>query len=104
MNLTFEYGLVPVIDKLTSVTKNTANALNHIITDSLIHGTINTGIIKLDVSDHFPVFLIAETEKRMTPGGEVEITKRLINNKTEENFKKALKEMAWYHVISSKTN
>ena len=87
MNLTFEYGLVPVTDKPTSVTKNTANALDHIITDSLIHGTINTGIIKLDISDHFPVFLIAETEKRMTPvGGEVQITKRLVNNKTEEKF------------------
>ena len=87
MNLTFEYGLVPVTDKPTSVTKNTSNALDHIITDSLIHGTINTGIIKLDISVDFPVFLIAETEKRMTPvGGEVQITKRLVNNKTEEKF------------------
>ena len=39
---------------------------------------INTGIIKLDISDHFPIFLIAE-KKRITPEGKVQITKRLIN-------------------------
>ena len=36
------------------------------------------------MSDHFPIFLIAETEERMTWEGSVQITKRLINNKTNE--------------------
>ena len=62
MNLTFEYGLVPVIDKPTRVTKNTATAIDHIVTNSLLHRAINTGTIKLDISDHFPIFLKAETE------------------------------------------
>ena len=46
--------------------------------NSLLHRTINTGIIKLDISDHLPIFLIAETEKRMTPEGKVQITRRII--------------------------
>ena len=66
LNLAFEY------------TKNTATAMDHIITNSLLHRTINTGIIKLDISGHFPVFLIAE-KKRTTPEGKVQITERLIN-------------------------
>ena len=82
--------------------KNTATAIDHIITNSLLHRTINTGILKLDISDHFPIFLIAKTEKKMTPEGKVQITKRLINNKTKEKFKNALQEMTWDDVISSK--
>ena len=77
-------------------------AIDHIITNSLLHRTINTGILKLDISDHFPIFLIAKTEKKMTPEGKVQITKRLINNKTKEKFKNALQEMTWDDVISSK--
>ena len=38
----------------------------------------------------------------MTPEGNVQITKRLINNKTKEKFKNALQEMTWDDVISSK--
>ena len=46
--------------------------------------------------------MVAETEKRMTPKGKVQITKRLINNKTKEKFKNAPQEMTWDDVISSK--
>ena len=53
LNLTFEYGFVPVINKPTRVTKNTATAIDHIITNSLLHRTINTGIIKHDISGYF---------------------------------------------------
>ena len=61
LNLTFEYDLVPVINKPTGVTKNTVAAIDHIIVNSLLHRKIHMGIIKLDISDHFPVSLIAET-------------------------------------------
>ena len=64
LNLTFEYGFVPVINKPTRVTKNTATATDYIITNSLLHRTINTAILKLDISDRFPIFLIAKTEKK----------------------------------------
>ena len=52
--------------------------------------------------DHFAIFLIADKEKRMTPEGKVQITKRLINNKTTKKFKNTLQEMTWDDVISSK--
>ena len=62
LNLTFECGFVPFINKPTRVTKNTATAINHIITNSLLYRTIYTVILKLDISDHFPISLIAKTE------------------------------------------
>ena len=39
---------------------------------------------------------------RMTPERKVQITKRLIDNKTKEKFKNALQEMTWDDVLSSK--
>ena len=102
LNVKFEYGFVPFINKPTRVTKNTATAVDHIITNSLLLETINTGILKLDISDHFPIFLIPKKEKNMRPEGKVQITKRLINNKTKEKFKNHLQEMTWDDVISSK--
>ena len=65
-------------------------AIDHVITNSLLHRKINTEILKLDISDHFPIFLTAKTEKKMTPEGKVQVTKRLIKNKTKEKFKNAL--------------
>ena len=65
-----------------------------------MHRTINTGIIKRDTSNHFPIFLIAEAEKT-TPEGKVQITKCLIN-KTKEKFKNALQKMTQDDAVSSK--
>ena len=94
--------MVPVLNKPTRVTKNTATAIDHLITNQLLHRTINTGIIKLDISNHFPIFLIAETEKRITPEEKVQMTKRLTNKKTKAKLKNALQEMTWDDIISSK--
>ena len=71
LNLTFDYILIPFINKPTRVTNTTATAIDHIITNSLLHRNIDTGIIKLDISDHFPIFSIAGKEKRITPEGKV---------------------------------
>ena len=56
----------------------------HFITNSPLHRAINTEILKLDISDHIPMFFIAVTEKRMTLEGKVQITRSLINNKTKK--------------------
>ena len=94
--------MVPVLNKPSRVTKNTATAIDHLITNQLLHRTINTGIIKLDISNHFPIFLTAETEKTITPEEKVQMTKRLTNNKTKAKLKNALQEMTWDDIISSK--
>ena len=41
LNLIFEYNLVPIINKPIQVTKNTVTAMDHIITNSLLHNTID---------------------------------------------------------------
>ena len=74
--------MVPVINKPTHMTKTTTSATDHIITNSSLHRTIDMGVIKLHILDHFSIFLVAGTEKRMTP-----------NNETKENFKNNLQKM-----------
>ena len=52
------HGLIPTLNKRTRVTRNTATAIDHIITNSVINAEFKTGIINTDISDHFPIFFI----------------------------------------------
>ena len=56
---TIERGLVPVINKPTRITKKSATSIDHIITNSYLNHSVKTGIIKSDITDHFPIFLIS---------------------------------------------
>ena len=58
VNLMFWHGLIPIVNKPTRVTRNTASAIYNIITKSVINAVFKIGIIKTDISDHFPIFFI----------------------------------------------
>ena len=55
VNLMFQFGLVPTINKPTRVTNKTISAIDHIIINSIYSNDFKTGIIKTDISDHFPI-------------------------------------------------
>ena len=55
MNLIYQNGMIPTINKPTRVTKKTATETHHIITNSFVENTFKTAIIKSDVSYHFPI-------------------------------------------------
>ena len=52
-NLIFQNCLIPVINKPTH--KKSTTAIDHIITNSYLNSIIQTGLIKIDISDHFPI-------------------------------------------------
>ena len=60
LNIIFGHSVMPVINKPTLVTKNTATAIDHIFINSVTTTKFNTGIIKSDISDHFPIFFVAD--------------------------------------------
>ena len=66
VNLLFRFGTLPTINKPTRVTRQTASAIDHTITKSIMHTGLKSGIIKTDISDCFPIFFcynyIAEKE------------------------------------------
>ena len=60
LNIMFGHSMMPVINKRTRVTKNTATAIDHIFINSVTTTKFKTGIIKSDISDHFPIFFAAD--------------------------------------------
>ena len=61
----FQYNMIPTINRLTRVTRNTVTAIDYIITRTVVSGIQHRScIIKTDISDHFPiVFALKICEK-----------------------------------------
>ena len=55
------FGMIPTIKKPTRFRLDRLPALliiiNSIITNSIMHTGFKSGIIKTDISDHFPIFI-----------------------------------------------
>ena len=54
-NLSYENNMIPIINKPTRVTRKTATAIDHIITNCFVGINFKTAIFKRDISDHFPI-------------------------------------------------
>ena len=98
VNFSFQNSLIPLINKPTRVTRTSATAIDHIITNAFINKTIETGIIKADISDHFPIFLITDPVTLNGTENKKTIYKRTINTETKENFKNILERQDWGYI------
>lgn len=56
------YTMISTINKSTSVEKNSATAIDHIITDGIVDCQIKTAILKTAVTDHFPIHIALRTD------------------------------------------
>ena len=92
LNLKYQSSIIPAINKPTQVTRKTATAIDHILTNSFIDTTIKTDIIKSDASDHFSICLFIPSEKVSVENESVYKYKRIINDKTIESFTQNLYE------------
>ena len=62
LSIMIQYNLIPTINKPTRVTRNTATAIDHTITNTVISGIQHrSGIINTDISDHFPIVFALNT-------------------------------------------
>ena len=102
LNLIFQNGLVPVINKPTGVTRTSATTIDHIITNTFTNSKLSTGIIKTDISDHFPNFLICGKTEIDTYSETTNIFKRYINEDSINNFNEILNLASWenFHKIT----
>ena len=92
--------MFPIINKPTRVTKKTATAIDHIITNCFVDTNFKTAIFKSDISDHF---LICVFLSPMIDENKNEVTyiyKRNINSETIEKFNQKLYEIDWNEVKS----
>ena len=54
--------MIPTINKPTHISRNTTTVIDHIITNTVISGIQHrSGIIKTDISDHFPIAYVLST-------------------------------------------
>ena len=64
LDLLFQNNIIPIINKPTRVTKKTATAIDHIITNCFVDTNFKTTIFKSDISNHFPICVFFITNDR----------------------------------------
>ena len=77
VNLIFQHSLVPIIDKPTRVTIKNATLIDY---NSFTDQENLAGILKTDISDHFPIFNISIKHGPDSNDKKVTIKKRIIND------------------------
>ena len=96
LNLMFRYNMIPLTNKPTRVTRHSANAIDHIITNSVTgHNDFKTVIIKTDLSDHFPIVFAIKTNKTTQRPVVKSTYKRSYREKNIDKFKNILHNRNW---------
>ena len=101
LNILFSHSMMPVINKQTRVTKNTATAIDHIFINSVTTAKFKTGIIKSDISDHFPIFFVADYNIYIKETKERFIFRRELSDNSVEKFKCKLRTVSWDSITNS---
>ena len=90
LNLTFQNFLIPIINNSTRVSKTKATLIDHILTNDFLGTASSTGIVKSDISDHFPIFLITNAQYLDNIRYKTTIRKRKIDEKSRQYFTEIL--------------
>ena len=101
LNIMFGHSMMPVINKLTRVTKNTATAIDHIFINSVTTTKFKTGIIKSDFSDRFPIFFVADCNIHIKETKERFLFRRDLSDISGEKFKYKLRTVSWDIITNS---
>ena len=75
--------------------------IDNIITNSFFKNNVITGIIKIDINDHFPIFIIANNLSHDTYTNENVIFKRYINDTSKNHSKLALTTVNWEEITNT---
>ena len=89
-NRIFAHACIPLITKLTRVTSKTVSLIDNIFTNFIFNTSLKLkkGIIKSDVSDHFPVFVsLCSPSKIHKEHRKIAVHKRVIHNTNLMAFK-----------------
>ena len=87
--------MIPTINKPTRVTRKTATAIDHILTNCFIDRTFKTAIFKSDISDHFPICFIIPSMKTKIKNELSFLYKRNFNTDAKHAFQNELYGTNW---------
>ena len=95
----FNFGMILTKNKATLVTLYSASTIGHIHTNSVLNTKIQTGIIKTDISDHFPIFFTSKCQIDLDDDKTENRNLQIVFSEiSEERFKEKLREVSWDHV------
>ena len=98
-DLMYQRNLIPTINKPTRVGKNSATAIDHIITDYVLTCDFKTAILKVNLTDHFPIVIAL---KNYGPSQQHSNTKhkykRSYNEENIKAFNQRLLSVTWDEV------
>ena len=92
---------MPVINKPARVPKNTATATNHIFINTVTTTKFKTRIIKSDISDHFPIFSVADYNIYIKETKKNFIFRRDLSDISVEKFKYNQRNVIWDSITNS---
>ena len=94
-------GLISVINKPTRVSKRSMTCIDHIYTNSFINQELYSGIIKTDIADHFPVFIVDKNMSTTNYPDSIVKRVRSFNEKNITAFKNNLAMTDWSLVLET---
>ena len=65
LNQMFSHNMIPTINRPTRVTRNTATAIDHFITNTAVDTEFKSEIIQTDLSDHFLIMFGLKADENM---------------------------------------
>ena len=90
LNIIYESGIIPIINKPTGVANKTATAIDVNLTYSNTETSFKTSILKCDVLDHFLICLILPSLKLSSKNKIIYTHKRSFNEQSIFNFEKKI--------------
>lgn len=104
-NTMFSFGLWPLINKPSRITKDTATLIDNIFSTAIVQTT--SGLLINDISDHLPIFMIMHSTKSLNAPQNSELLFRLRRLRTPgrlESLKEELKSCNWETVYVENPN
>ena len=96
VNLLFEFGTILTTNRPTRVCRSSATAIDHVITNCVLNSEFKSSIIKVDISDHFPIVFSFKLKEGLDSKNKDEyFYKRKFDDFSINTFKSELKEVNW---------
>ena len=102
LNLIYQSGLIPTINKPTRVTRKTATIIDHILANSFLDTNFQTMIFKADISDHFSICFLLQSTMPKIENKVTYITRRITKQDAIEKFNQDLYKISWDDIIKNK--
>ena len=94
----FKNGMFPIINKPTRVNARSCTAIDNIFINTLFGTQFTSGIIKTDISDHFPIFIQLKDVEIKNQNKFTIVKFHLVTEERKTEFRNKLAELNWNNV------